>query len=109
MRRILVDNARRKKRARHGGGRRRIDMDASAQIAEEQPEELLDLDEALGKLEQVDAVAASVVKLSYFGGLPLQQTAEALGLSLRTTERNLTFARTWLHRELKRADSSSNP
>jgi RNA polymerase sigma factor (TIGR02999 family) len=106
MRRILVESARRKKRIKHGGGRHRIDINDVAPVAAEPPDELLDLDEALSKFEEADAVAANLVKLRYFAGLTLPQAAEALGLSLRTAERNWTFARTWLRRELAKADSS---
>jgi RNA polymerase sigma factor (TIGR02999 family) len=100
MRRILVENARRKQRVKHGGGRNRIDIKDAAIVFEQPPDDLLDLDQALHKLEQVDAEAAQVVKLRYFAGLTLPQTAHAMGLSLRTAERNWTFARTWLHRAL---------
>ena len=102
MRRILVESIRRKKRKKHGGGQIRIDFEDMAQIADEPPDAMLDVDEALHKFEQVDAEAAQVIKLRYFAGLTMQQTAEALGLSLRTTERNDAYARTWLHRELDR-------
>ena len=69
--------------------------------------DLLDLDEVLSRLEEVDAQAAQVVKLRYFAGLTMQQTADALGTSLRSTERNWTYARTWLHGAMAedRADS----
>ncbi|MFO0815207.1 MAG: ECF-type sigma factor [Gemmatales bacterium] len=103
MRRILVEGSRRKKRIKHGGGQKRIDIEDVALIAENPPDEFLDLDEAIRKFEQVDAEAAQVIKLRYFAGLTMQQTAEALGLSLRTAERNDAYARTWLHRELNRA------
>jgi RNA polymerase sigma factor (TIGR02999 family) len=104
MRRILVENARRKERVRHGGQLRRIDLD-EAVAAAEPDEEMLAVDEALGRLEAVDPVAAQLVKLRYFAGLTMAQAADALGLSLRTAERNWTFARTWLHRELNRSGS----
>jgi RNA polymerase sigma factor (TIGR02999 family) len=104
MRRILVEQSRHKKRIKHGGGRKRIDIEDAAQIVEP-ADDLLDLDQALHKLEQVDAEAAQVVKLRYFAGLTLPEAAQALGQSLRTAERNWTFARTWLHRELGQADA----
>jgi RNA polymerase sigma factor (TIGR02999 family) len=100
MRRILVDRARRRKRARHGGDRQRIDLDEALLMSESPSDELLDLDEALGRLEATDPVSANLVKLRYFAGLTMPQAAEALGLSLRAAERNWTYARTWLHREL---------
>ncbi len=104
MRRILVEHARRKKRVKHGGERRRVDLDEAQAVAEAPPDELLGLDEALTRLEQTDPVAARVVKLRFFAGLTMPQAAEALGLALRTAERNWTFARTWLHRELSHLD-----
>jgi RNA polymerase sigma factor (TIGR02999 family) len=100
MRRILIENVRRKKRGKHGGGRQRFDLDDVPIISAEPSENLLELDEALGRLEQTDALAAQIVKLRYFAGLTMADTADALGLPLRTAERNWTFARSWLHREL---------
>jgi RNA polymerase sigma factor (sigma-70 family) len=107
MRRILVENARRRRRAKHGGGRKRIDIAVAAAMAEEPPEELIDLDQALRRFEQVDALAAQVVKLRFFAGLTIPQAAEAMGLSVRTAERNWTFARTWLHRELSQGEKEA--
>jgi RNA polymerase sigma factor (TIGR02999 family) len=104
MRRILVEGARRKGRQRHGGGRRRVDLDEAVPLAATQPsEDLLDLDEALTRLEATDPTAAGLVKLRYFAGLSMPDAAAALGLPLRTAERNWTYARTWLHRELSRS------
>jgi RNA polymerase sigma factor (TIGR02999 family) len=103
MRRILVESARRKGRDRHGGGRRRVDLDAVAAVAAAAPaDDLLDLDDALSRLEAADPTAAALVKLRYFAGLNMPEAAAALGLPLRTAERNWTYARTWLHRELAR-------
>ena len=100
MRRILVEQARRKRRRKHGGGRRRVDLDEALQVAEASAEKLLGLDEALGRLEAVDPLAARLVKLRYFARLTMQETAETLGIPLRQAERNWTYARAWLHREL---------
>lgn len=105
IRRILIENVRRKRRIKHGGDRKRIDIKDVAQITEEPADDLIDLDEALRKLEGVDADAAQVIKLRYFAGLTMQQTADALGISLRTAERNDAYARTWLHRKLSQLDS----
>jgi len=105
MRRILIDNARRKQRPKHGGDRERIDLDQALAISEVPSDGLLALDEALSRLERDDPLAAKLVKLRYFSGLTLPQVAEFLGVSLRTAERNWTYARTWLHRELSQADS----
>ena len=103
MRRILVENARRKGRLRHGAARRRVDLDEVARsLAGEPSDDLLDLDDALIRLEAADPTAAALVKLRYFAGLEMPEAAAALGLSLRTAERNWTYARAWLHRELSR-------
>ena len=102
MRRILIEQARRKRRPKHGGDRRRIDLDDAVSVAAAPADDLLALDEVLGRLEATDPLAAQVVKLRFFTGLSMPETAEALGLSLRSAERNWTYARTWLHRELSR-------
>lgn len=101
MRRILVEAARKKGRLRHGGDRKRVVFDESADVPESN-DDLIDLDEVLTRLEAIDPAAAAVVKMRYFAGLSMPETAAALGLPLRTAERNWTFARTWLHRELSR-------
>jgi RNA polymerase sigma factor (TIGR02999 family) len=100
MRRILVEHARRKRRVRHGGGRQRIGLDEALEVAEPVEQDWLGLDEVLQRLEQADPVAARLVNLRYFAGLTIAEAAEALGISLRTAERNWTYARTWLHRAL---------
>jgi RNA polymerase sigma factor (TIGR02999 family) len=108
MRRVLVERARQKRRPKHGGDLRRVDLDEALSLAEPAPDDLLVLDEALARLEQVDRTAAKVVKLRYFAGLTMPQAAEALGLPLRSAERNWTYARTWLHRELSPGDRPSS-
>ena len=100
MRRILIDNARRKKTSRRGGGWNRIDLDEILTGADERAGELLELDEALTRLRDADPAAARLVELRCFAGLTMEQAAAALGTSVRTAERNWTFARTWLHRAL---------
>jgi RNA polymerase sigma factor (TIGR02999 family) len=104
MRRILVEQARSKRRLKRGGvGRVRVDLeDALTAAAPEAVDaaDLLALDDALTRLESHDPVAANVAKLRCFAGLTMPLAAEALDLSLRTAERNWTYARTWLHREL---------
>ena len=97
MRRILVETARRKGRVRHGGGRTRIDLDQVAAVDDEGgADDLLALDEALGRLEADQPEVAAVVKLRYFAGMTAGQAAEALGLSRRTADRHWAFARAWL-------------
>jgi RNA polymerase sigma factor (TIGR02999 family) len=112
MRRILVEKARRKGRLKRGGDWRRVNVDLEEIIpADAAPgDSLLALDEALDRLEQADAVAAKLVKLRYFAGLGMTEAAEVLGISLRSAERNWTFARTWLHREISaRATDEAAP
>jgi RNA polymerase sigma factor (TIGR02999 family) len=100
MRHILVDNARRKRRAKHGGGRQRVAFDDEVPAPPAADEDLLALDEALGKLAAEDPEAAAVVKLRSFAGLSVEEAAQALGLSRATAYRHWTFARAWLLREL---------
>jgi RNA polymerase sigma factor (TIGR02999 family) len=103
MRRILIDNARRKHRPKHGGNRRRTAGDVAAPRPEMSPEDLLALDEALDKLAREEPARAELVKLRFFAGLTMPEVAEALGISLATAERHWTYARTWLYAELKEA------
>jgi RNA polymerase sigma factor (TIGR02999 family) len=100
MRRILVETARRKGRARHGGGRARIDLDAVELAADETDDRLLAIDEALTLLATEDPDAAEVVKLRFFAGLTAEQAADALGISLRSANSHWAFARAWLFRRL---------
>jgi len=102
MRRILIDNARRKQRIRHGGEAKRINMDEAAQVAapEPQPDDLLELDAALERLAKEDAPAAELVKLRYFAGLTIPQAAEVLAISPRKADFLWSFARAWLRREM---------
>jgi RNA polymerase sigma factor (TIGR02999 family) len=102
MRRILVDRARRKKCARHGGAARRVDLHDGIGAMEASPEGLIAMDEALTKLGDKDAEAARLVKLAYFGGLSLEQAAEALGMSSRSAYRHWAFARAWLYQAITR-------
>jgi len=104
MRRILVENARRKARLKHGGGREREDLDAIAVVddAGTEVEDLLALDEALGRFAAEDPVAAELVKLRYFAGLTIPQAAEALGVSPRKADFLWSFARAWLRREIEK-------
>ena len=102
MRRILVENARRKQSMKHGGGRKRIGLDEAAVMKDDgtRAEELIALDEALEKLSEKDKVKADVVKLRYFAGLTSEQAAEALGISESTAERYWAYARSWLRLEM---------
>ncbi len=100
MRRILIENARRKGRIRHGGELKRVDLDSQLQVSDESDTNLLALDEALGQLEDEEPEAARVVKLRYFAALTIEETAAALGISARTVNRHWTFARAWLYERL---------
>src|SRR5262249_17178095 len=101
MRRILIETARRKKRLKHGGGRGRVELDAIDLPGNTTPEELLALDEALGKLAHEDPPAAEVVKLHFFAGLTMDETAAALGIARATAYRHWTYAKAWLHTEVR--------
>ena len=98
MRRILIDNARRKKSVKRGGKRQRIDLDkATLKHDDDSPvDDLIALDEALAKLSEEDEVKAEVVKLRYFAGLSVEQTSDILGISPRTVKRCWAYARAWL-------------
>src|SRR5215471_14453290 len=100
MRHILVDNARRKRAAKHGGGRQRVPLDDVVPAPPEGTDDLLALDEALTRLAALDPEAAQVVHLRYFAGLSLDETAESLGMARTTAYRHWTFARAWLRKEL---------
>jgi RNA polymerase sigma factor (TIGR02999 family) len=107
MRRILVENARRKKRVRHGGGRLRVELEDAGFLAQGPSEDLEALDEALTKLAAEDPAKAELVKLRFFAGLTMSEIARVLKISLATAERHWTYARTWLYAELKdRGDSA---
>jgi RNA polymerase sigma factor (TIGR02999 family) len=99
MRRILVENARRKQRPKHGGDRRRVDLDSRVCVDAE-PDELVALDEALGRLAAHDAPAVELVKLHFFAGLPVEEAGETLGLSRASAYRLWAYARAWLRAEV---------
>ncbi len=100
MRRILIEAARRKNQTGRGGHMQRVPLDDVDPAADGSSPDLLSLDEAIARLEAHDALAANLVKLRYFAGLTMPEAAEALSIPLRTAERNWTYARTWLRREL---------
>lgn len=103
MRRILVDYARRKHRAKREGGQIKLTLEAAEMIStKERPVDLIALDEALNRLSERDEQQARVVELRYFSGLTLEETAEALHVSRATVARDWETARAWLHRELTR-------
>ena len=104
MRRILVESARRKQRIKHGGGRKRCELE-EADVAGAEPDlDLLALDEALEKLAREDPAKADLVKLRYFAGLTVEQAGEVLGISRATADRYFRFARAWLFHEVSKGD-----
>jgi RNA polymerase sigma factor (TIGR02999 family) len=104
MRRILIDNARRKLTEKHGGDHRRIDLDELEPVAPSRAEDLVALDEALTKLAAEDPVKAQLVTLRYFAGLSVEEAADAVGISRATADRYWAYARTWLYCELAGAE-----
>ncbi len=100
MRRILIERARKYARPKHGGGRRRVDLDAADIAAPATGDNVLAIDEALKRLEQRDPIRSAVVSLRYFAGLTIEQTGEILGISTTTVSDHWTYARAWLYREI---------
>jgi RNA polymerase sigma factor (TIGR02999 family) len=96
MRRILVENARRRTRVKHGGDRQRVDLDDQDMPVQPPPREIIALDEALTYLAVEDPDAAQVVQLHFFGGLSMEQAAAVLGVSRATAYRQWSYARAWL-------------
>jgi RNA polymerase sigma factor (TIGR02999 family) len=100
MRRILVDHARMRHRAKRGGGALQVSLKEAEVISHESPKDLLSLDEALTRLAEVDRRKSRIVELRYFGGLSIKETAEVLRVSPGTVMRDWTLAKAWLYREL---------
>jgi RNA polymerase sigma factor (TIGR02999 family) len=112
MRRILVENARRKRCLKRSGDYQRVEMDEALFAIEGPSEDVIALDEALPELAEVNPAVADLVRLRYFGGLTLDQSAELLGVSRRTADRYWAFARAWLYKriaEARAADPMSSP
>ena len=100
MRRILIENARRKAREKRGGDWQRVDFEHLDVTTSVSPDQLVALDDALVRLAVLDPLAGELVQLRYFGGLALDQAAEALGISTATAYRHWAYARAWLRSEL---------
>ncbi len=100
MRRILVDNARRKRSERHGGGQQRVELPEIASAVLEADDKVLAVNEALEKFAVLDPQKAELVKLRYFVGMTIEQAAEALGISVATAYRHWAYARAWLARQI---------
>ncbi len=104
MRRILIDNARRKQRPKHGGDWKRVELDDPLVVTEDRAAQLLALDKALEKLEAESREKAELVKLRYFAGLTHREAANALGLSRATADRYWAYAKVFLHCEMEDAE-----
>ncbi len=104
MRRILIDNARRKRALRHGGGQQRLPLDEVDLAAAAEDDQLLAVHEALDKLAAQDKTKAELVKLRYFVGLTIAEAAEVLGISEPTAKRYWAYARAWLYREITKSE-----
>jgi RNA polymerase sigma factor (TIGR02999 family) len=111
MRRILIENARRKKSIKHGGGRKRIDIDEAVQAKDEDTsaDDLIALDEALEKLTKKDKMKADLVKLRFFAGLTMEQAAKVLGISHSTADEHWAYVRAWLRVEITKGNETSRP
>ena len=108
MRRILIERARRVRRLKRGGDLNRVELDDQVSADGPRVDEVLAVDEALGRLEAQDAQMAAVVKLRYFGGLTVEEIAQALGTSPRTVNRLWTGARAWLRTEIPAAGAAGS-
>jgi RNA polymerase sigma factor (TIGR02999 family) len=105
MRRILVEQARRKGRLKHGGGAQRVELNDDLWATSTTPDQLLAVDDALSKLAAEDVIAAEVVKLRYFAGMSVAEAAETLGIHRATASRHWTYARAWIRAEVAAADA----
>ncbi|HEX6308282.1 MAG TPA: sigma-70 family RNA polymerase sigma factor [Longimicrobiales bacterium] len=100
MRRVLVDHARSHRSVKRGGSLRRVPIESVELAAEDRAELLIALDDGLGRLKELDPRQARVVECRFFGGMTEEETAEALGIGLRTAKRDWAKARSWLYREI---------
>ncbi len=107
MRRIRIDDARKRGRLKRGGGGNPVPLNDDAAVLQEDPALVLAVDEALDKLEQEDPRKAEVVMLRYFAGLSVEECAQAVGLSVRTVGSEWRFARAWLHAELSKGETNA--
>jgi RNA polymerase sigma factor (TIGR02999 family) len=106
MRRILVEQARRKSRQKYGGGMDRVDLEPEQWITSTTPDQMLAVDEAIAKLAEEDATAAEIVKLRFFAGVSLDEAAEMLGVHRATAYRHWAYARAWIRAAVR---SESTP
>jgi RNA polymerase sigma factor (TIGR02999 family) len=108
MRRILVENARRKQSCKHGGQRQRIPLEGALSASESPGDDLVALDEALSRLAHEDPVKAELVKLRYFAGLSVEDAARALGISRATADRYWAYAKVWLYHVVSGEDKPAS-
>ena len=101
MRHILIDHARRRRYAKHGGDAQRVSLEEAEAMSQERANELVAMDEALEELAEFDMRKSRVVELRYFGGLDLEETAQVLGISVMTVRRDWRAAKAWLFRRMK--------
>jgi RNA polymerase sigma factor (TIGR02999 family) len=106
MRRVLVDHAKTRRRRKRGGGAARVTFDEAAVVSPERSAEVLALDGALRKLEARDPRKARLVEMRYFAGLSVEETADALSVSVATVRRDWRFVRAWLRRELAASEAA---
>jgi len=106
MRRIMVDYGRKRRSLKRGGSSRRVELGEAENVAIDSHEDVLALDEALTRLENLDKRQSQIVEMRYFSGLTEEETAAAMGIGLRTVKREWAVARAWLHAELTRAAGS---
>ena len=110
MRRILIENARRKKSLERGGNRQRVELDESILVGPQEirPDELLALNDALEKLSEQDKTTAELIKLRIFAGVSVKRAAQMLGLSASKAYADLEYARAWLRLEMGKSDTTSS-
>lgn len=106
MRRILIERARSRRSAKRGSGGQKVSLDEAAGMSDERAAEMLALDEALSSLAAIDPRKAQIVELKYFGGMTIEETANVLGVSTPTVERDWQMARIWLHREISQGSGT---
>jgi RNA polymerase sigma factor (TIGR02999 family) len=108
MRRILIDNVRRKRRAKHGGDRKRVDLDLACPLPADLRDDVLALDEAITQLASEDREKAELVKLRYFAGFTVEEAADLLGISRAMAKRHWAYARAWLYAALGDSDKKQS-
>jgi RNA polymerase sigma factor (TIGR02999 family) len=106
MRQILVDNARKHRSEKRGGGSAKVPLEEAISMSPEHPAAIIALDDALHGLAAVDERKCRVIELRFFGGLSVEETAQALGISVATVGREQRLAEAWLHREMSRGDGA---